>query len=653
MPLTQDHIGPATPMGANLVDGGATFRVWAPGALQVYLALDGVDSQPDPNRALVKDPASGHWTGFASGVLDGTRYRFFVVGPGGSGLKRDPWARELDQQGPPDCDCIVRSSAGYPWHDGGFVAPAFSDLVVYQFHVGRFYARDATGNDLRRGRVAKLLDALDRVAYWADLGVNAVQPLPLVEFPGEWSMGYNGTDLYSPEEDYCVAAPDLPFYLPKVNALLAQCGQVAVTLQQLSGHVNQVKAFIDICHCFGIAVIPDVVYNHCGGTLDAQSLDYFDFPAGQTSENSIYFSANGWAGGKVFAFQDTAVESYLIDNAAMLLEEYHADGLRFDEVTVIDSMGGWFCAQHMTDTLRYRKPSAALIAEYWGQDRWLGTWSTPAGMGFDIGYSDGIRDAVRSVLGQVSAGAVAAVALDALQPALERPWNVTYAWQAYNCLENQDFVLDSDGDHRKPRIARLADATDARSWYARSRSRVATGILLTAPGVPMLFMGEEFLEDKLWSDDPNADDLLIWWDGLDGLDPAMGDFHRCIRDLIALRHRHPALRADPINVFHIDNVNRVLAFHRWIPTTGRDIVVVASLNEAAFSWGSYQLGLPLAGAWLEAFNSDFYDNYPNPGVQGNGGQVWADGPPRDSMPASAGLTIPGNGLLLLTRDPGD
>jgi 1,4-alpha-glucan branching enzyme len=652
MALPQDHIDSSTPMGANLTNGGATFRVWAPGALHVYLALNGAVGQPSPSMELVKNPLSGHWTGYAKGVQDGTKYRYFVVGPGGQGLKRDPWARELDQQGLPDCDCIVRSSASYPWHDGGFVPPAFSDLVVYQFHVGRFYARDPQGNDNRLNRVAKLLDAIDRVPYWVDLGVNAVQPLPLVEFPGEWSLGYNGTDLFSPDQDYCLAPADLPAYLGKVNALLAQRGQGGLTLGQLSGHVNQVKAFVDVCHCYGIAVIPDVVYNHCGGTLDPQSLDYFDFPTNRSAENSIYFSANGWAGGKVFAFTKPEVESYLIANAAMFLQEYHADGLRFDEVTVIDRMGGWFFAQHMTDTLRFTKPAAALIAEYWGQDRWLGTWPTPAGMGFDIGYSDGIRDAVRTVLAQAAGGANASVDLNLLVPGLERPWNVSYAWQSYNCLENQDLVLDSDGDHRKPRIARLADATNARSWYARSRSRVATGILLTSPGVPMLFMGEEFLEDKLWSDDPHRNDLLIWWDGLDRLDPVMSDFHRCTRDLLRVRHRQPALRADPVNVFHIDTTNRVLAFHRWVPGIGQDVVVVASLNESAFSWGSYQLGLPLAGEWQEAFNSDLYDGFPNPGVQGNGGRVFAGGPPRDGLPASAGLTIPANGLLVLSRESG-
>ncbi len=146
---------------------------------------------------------------------DGTKYRYFVVGPRGSGFKRDPWARELELAGYPNCDCIVRNPADYVWHDSAYSPPRLEDLVVYQLHIGVFYARDGQGRDIRKGRPAKLLDALDRVKYLADLGVTAIQPLPFVEFQGEWSLGYNGTDLFSPEMDYCLDPADLNPYRPR------------------------------------------------------------------------------------------------------------------------------------------------------------------------------------------------------------------------------------------------------------------------------------------------------------------------------------------------------------------------------------------------------------------------------------------------------
>jgi 1,4-alpha-glucan branching enzyme len=260
---------------------------------------------------------------------------------------------------------------------------------------------------------------------------------------------------------------------------------------------------------------------------------------------------------------------------------------------------------------------------------------------------------VRGIITEASGGAGAAVHFSRLKDGLQRPWNFSAAWQAYNCIENHDFVLDMDGDHRKPRIAKLADWNDTRSWYARSRSRVAAGILLTAPGVPMLFMGQEFLEDKLWSDNYQHSDLFIWWDGLEGQDRHMSDFHRFTRDLIWLRRRHPALRSEPINIFHIDEYNRIMAFHRWIPDVGRDIVVVVSLREETFYTYSYVLGFPQPGRWHEVFNSDVYDNYVNPWVQGNCGGIAVDGPPAQDLPFSTGITIPANSILIFARDWGD
>ena len=260
MPASQLHIDSDTPLGATVRSDGVTFRTWAPAALEVYIALR--HPAGAPSTAFSKDPQTllvegvdGHWSGFVPGLKAGDLYRFYVVGPGSEGFKRDPHARELEMNGYPDCNCVARDPQGYAWHDTGFRPPAFSDLVVYQFHIGVFYAKDDVGNDIRRGRVCKILDVVDRIEYWADLGVNAVMPLPFQEYQGENSLGYNGTDLFSPEMDYAVAAADLAPYLVRVNSLLAMQGQPAATAAQLSGQINQFKTFIDLCHLFGIAGI--------------------------------------------------------------------------------------------------------------------------------------------------------------------------------------------------------------------------------------------------------------------------------------------------------------------------------------------------------------------------------------------------------------
>jgi 1,4-alpha-glucan branching enzyme len=151
MPASQEHITTSTPMGANLIAGGVTFRVWAPGADHVYVSFHAdANYQPDPATELVKNPATGHWTGFFSGIGQGALYRYYIAGQGGAGFKRDQWARELELFGYPNCNCVVPNLDPYPWHDQNWRTPAFNDLVVYQFHIGVFYARDEKGHDIRR-----------------------------------------------------------------------------------------------------------------------------------------------------------------------------------------------------------------------------------------------------------------------------------------------------------------------------------------------------------------------------------------------------------------------------------------------------------------------------------------------------------------------
>jgi 1,4-alpha-glucan branching enzyme len=651
MPVTQDNVTTSTRMGANLVADGATFRVWAPAAEHVYVVLGGARAYaPDPDDALLLDPATGHWIGFVAGVTDGTKYRFWVDGPDDADFKRDPWARELEGDDYESRDGVVRDETAYPWHDQDFRSPAPKDLIVYQLHVGRFYAVDEHGVDRRPGRVATFLDAVQRVPYLADLGVTAVQPLPFAEFHTPFSQGYNGTDMFSPETDYGVPAAQLGPYLDPVNALLEAKGCAPLTGAQLESQVDQLKAFVDICHLYGLAVLPDVVYNHAGGELDRHSLRHFDW----NYDEDIYFVAATEAGGPVFAFArpDGGVQDFLINNAKMLLREYHVDGFRFDQVTVIVHNEGWLFSQNLTRTLHSERPDAVLIAEYWDTPAVAVTSVPDGGLGFDVVYSDRLRKGVRGAIGAAAGGANANVDLGALRDGLVRPDGVGKAWQVYNYIENHDFILDADGgDHRSPRIPKLAHWDEPRSPFARSRSRVATGILLTAPGVPALFMGQEFLEHKLWSDDPHAVDVLISWGGMEGAEPAMRDFHAFTRALLWLRRRHPALRDDPVVVYAPDNANRVQAFHRWVEGVGRDVVVVASLSESPLH--GYELGFPQPGRWLEVFNSDAGDPFPGPGVEGNAGEIAAAGPPLDEMAQSAAITIPANGLLVFARDGGD
>jgi 1,4-alpha-glucan branching enzyme len=643
------NIDTTTPLGANVAAGGASFRVWAPAAEQVFVltgaALEAAAQPgfaPAPSEAMLP-LGDGTWGAFVAGAGEGTRYRYWIVGAGSAGLKRDPRARELCAVPAfPHCDCLVRDPGTYPWHDQDFRPAEFSDQIQYQLHIGSYFAVDQHGND-KRGQVGKFLDLLDRVEYLQDLGINAVLFLPVQEFPTHTSIGYNGVDLFSPETEYQVPESEIGRYLAKADALLTAREKSPLSIDQLRPGPNQLKCVIDIFHVFGIAVLFDLVFNHGGPGFDDQSLWFFDRQPQGDDNRSLYFTDHDWIGGRVFAYWNANVRQFLIDNAELWLEEYHIDGIRYDEITVTDNNGGGRFCQDLSSTVRFLKPQAIQIAEYWRDDRAAAVRPVPIGLGFDAAWSDKLREAIRGAVAQASGGRDASVDIEALARGFEMPAGFDSAWRVVNFIEDHDTVFAG----RKSRIPALADPADHRSWNARSRTRVAAGLLMAARGIPMLFMGQEILEDKQWNDDVvDRANLLIWWDGLK-TDQAMRDYLQFCRDLIRLRRAQPALRGDQLRVSTRNGLDRVIAIHRWIEGAGRDVLLVANLQEMDRS--GYRIGFPGAGGWQEIFNSDFYDGLPNPSTFGNAGGITADEVPWDGMPASAAVNLPANGFIAFAR----
>ena len=170
MPASLERISDSTPMGANLTDSGATFRVWAPHARRVHACVNGTAA--DDTNLLTLDQA-GHWRGFLPGVQDRDRYKFFVVGDGSSGPKRDPFARELATPLP---GRLRRSCVRFSVARDRICHAAvsrFRDLSVARRRV--FYAESAAqGGDVSRCR--------RKIPHLAGLGITAVQLMPIQEF---------------------------------------------------------------------------------------------------------------------------------------------------------------------------------------------------------------------------------------------------------------------------------------------------------------------------------------------------------------------------------------------------------------------------------------------------------------------------------------
>ena len=437
MAARQDHISASTPMGATLLPGGATFRTWAPAARAVFVVGDFNSWTRDDDALLVRH-GDGRWTGFIPNAADGMKYKFYVVGEGSEDHKRDPYARELTNTWP-NPDCVLRAANSYPWQDWTWRTPPFNELIVYQLHIGTFFGPN------RETRPAKFLDALDRVEYLADLGVNAIEPLPVVEYSTPRSLGYNGTDLFSPEMDYEVSAQELDAYLPRVNRLLQQKGKAPVSKAVLSVPINQLKVFIDVCHAYGLAVIFDVVYNHASSDLRNEQQDetifFFDRQRRGDDNRSLYFTNQDHTG-PVFAFWKEEVRQFLIDNAAFFVDEYHVDGFRYDQVTVIvqqNTSDGWRFCQNLNRTVRALDASAINIAEYWGPDPAVVRPVFEGGADFDANWHDGLRRAIRGVIAEAAGGRDAALDWQPVVDQLRAP-AFRHAWRAVQYVESHDQV---------------------------------------------------------------------------------------------------------------------------------------------------------------------------------------------------------------------
>jgi 1,4-alpha-glucan branching enzyme len=644
--ISQTNVSPNTPMGANIIAGGATFRVWAPKAEAVYLngTFSGVERKGQlAELSLVRGP-NNYWAGFLPGVKDGDLYSFLIVGEGSTGLKRDPYAREMALDKPfPECSCVVRATSGYPWHDGAYVTPDYSNMIVYQLHVGAY--TPTPGN-----QASTFLDVVGKIEYLAALGINVIQPLPIDELENTVSMGYNGGDYFSPDVPYIVHDQvALNGYLGNINRMLAAKGCAPLKVEDIKSGPAQLKVLVDLCHLYGIGVVLDVVYNHAGGFFgDDHAIFFWDRDTNGDMNRSLYCTDKGWAGGLSLALWKDDVKQFLINNARYFLEEFHVDGFRYDEISVLLDLskqsGASFC-RDLTNTVRFLRPRALQNAEHWPPQSDIVASTNSGGYGFDVLQHDALRIAVRSAIDAAAQGSSTRVDFDAVAGAMS-PAGFDHGWRAVTCIENHDIVKEGE----EQRIPRIADGSNPRSWYATSRTRVANALLLTTPGIPQIFMGQEFLEDKQWSWDRTRN-LQIFWDGVNGADKAMVNHLRFMQDLIWLRWRQPALRSDSVRAFHVHNDNRVLAFHRWIEGGGRDVIVVASLNES--TWNGYTIGFPSAGRWLEVFNSDVYENWVNPITTGNGGAIEANGRPAHAFAASADIVIPANGVVVFARDQGD
>jgi 1,4-alpha-glucan branching enzyme len=590
--------------GAIPCDEGTDFRVWAPHSQRVYVT-GSFNDWADPGVELASEEG-GNWSGYCREAKPGDRYRFRLVREDQSLLKNDPRARVIDLE---SGDGVIYRDT-FDWENVEFETPNLNEIVLYEIHVGTFGV--AKHERSPQGTFQKVID---RLPYLSSLGVNAIELMPPTEFPGETSWGYNPSNPFAVEADY--------------------------------GGPDKLKELIREAHKRGIAVILDVVYNHFG----PDALDLWQFDG--WSENGlggIYFY-NDWRAETPWGatrpdYGREEVRQYLRDNALMWIEEFRADGLRLDAVSYIrrskgegdpesiDLAEGWQVLQWINKDLKLHSPRTLSIAEDLGNNSALTAWVEEGGAGFDTQWDATFVHPVRAVLESASDDArdIGAI-VNAMLP--NQPGD---PFRRVIYVESHDEVANG-----KQRMVSDIDPENPDSVWARRRVLQGAGAMLTAPGVPMLFQGQEFMEDG-WFDDR---DVLDWEKAR-----TFKGIRMAFRDLIHLRRNlggcTRGLAGPNIDVFHQNHDAKVIAWNRWQDGGPRDSTVVV-MNLTAQHHDFYEITLPATGEWKVRFNADWtgysedFDDTELVAVEGRGDVIGHPAP-------LGGLALPPYALVILSQD---
>lgn len=588
-------------MGALPHPGGTTFRVWAPHA-EAVAVRGSFDDWSRDGVALERDDggAAETWSAEVPGVGNGAQYRFVIHSAGGDLSRLDPYAREVTNS---VGNGVVYDPAAFDWGAAGFQMPSWNNLVIYEMHIGTFAGRGATPGNFDR--------AIQRMPYLRELGIGAIQVMPPFEYAGDVSWGYNPAHLFAIESSY--------------------------------GGPQAFKRFIRAAHEQGIAVIVDVVYNHLGPS----DLDLWRFDGWAQGEwGGIYFynderAVTPWGNTRP-DFGRGEVRTYLRDSALTWLEEFRADGLRFDSTLYIRTVDGtpatalpdgWSFMAWLNDEIAARQPWKLTIAEDGRGDARLTTATAAGGAGFGAQWEPAFLTTVRRALtvptdADRDVGAVAAAIADGG----DRPFmRVIYT-------ESHDDVANG-----RVRLAEEISPGDAGNWFAKKRATLGSALTLTAPGIPMLFQGQELLEDR-WFDDTRPID----WSKAHR---NAGILH-LHTDLIALRRNtdgwSAGLQGPHVAILRADPASKLLVYHRWLDGGPGDDVIVAT-NLGAQPLTDVAVGLPQLGRWRVRCNSDSRD-YDEAFSDHLAVDLDAAGGPLDGQAQSGLLNVGPYSVVILSQD---
>ena len=544
-------------LGSLAHDNGVDFCVWAPFAKTVSLLLT---IEFNAKEIPMTSDEKGYWTVEDVDAEPGQSYKYRITTADDEILdKNDPYARHLTDS---DNGLSIIVARDFEWEGAEKFTPApKEEAIIYEMHVGTFNKPDAS----TMGTFASAIEKLD---YLKDLGVNFIELMPVTSMATSHGWGYAPNYIFSVENSY--------------------------------GGRHGLLDFVKACHEKGIAVILDVVYNHFYGDTDLWQYDGWS----ENDRGGIYFynderGDTPWGGRPDYGRPE--VRQVLLDNVKMWFTEFKIDGLRVDSTIYMRTTDGdnndpeqaipdaWSLLSEMTHLAHKINPHALLIAEDNSSNAGIVKPATDDGTGFDAQWEVGFPHVIRSSLG---------ITTPHDQPPLqgiEYELGHTYTGSAF------DKVIFSDSHdtaaNGSVRINEAVTPGNAESLSARQRVLLASAVTLTAPGIPMLLQGQEFMHEGAFNDWK-----MLEWDKTE----QFAGIVLAHKHLIDLRRNTYAntrgLLGNYTKLIHRDDANMVIAYHRKDKGgVGDDTIVIVNFGDKKFK--SYDISLPSTGTWRVRFNS--------------------------------------------------
>ena len=591
---------------------GVQFAVWAPNASRVSVIGDFNDW--DGRRGVMRfHPSVGVWDIFMPGIGAGTYYKFEVLDSSGEllPLKADPFA--FYSEAPPGNASVVYESA-YAWGDGAWMAEQRAAMALdraqstYEVHLGSWRRRIEAGN--RPLRYSELAEEL--VSYVCEMGFTHIEFLPLSEHPFDGSWGYQPVGLYAPTQRF--------------------------------GEPDDLRYLVDCCHQAGLGVIMDWVPAHF--PRDPHGLGRFDGTALYEHDDPRRGSHPDW-GTLVFNYGRSEVMNYLITNALFWADEFHFDGLRVDAVASMlyldysRKAGDWapnehggnqnLQAVHFIRRLNEEVHQRCTVTIAEESTAWPAV-SKPTyggGLGFTYKWNMGWMNDTLSYMRE-----------DPVHRKFHHDkmtFGLMYAF-------DENFILPLSHDevvHGKGSLLRRMPGDD---WRRFANLRALYGLMFGYPGKKLLFMGNEFAQEREWNHDQSLDWQLCSQPRNAGVQQLVRDLNRVYRDTPALYERD----YDSAGFEWIDWNDRENSVFSWLRRAKDGSMAVVVANFTPVVRNGYRLGVPNNGMYAEVINTDAVE-YGGSGL-GNLGGVQALPAPAQGRPFSLQLELPALTTLILKLD---